>query len=193
MNRAWIITVVFAASCIVGAALDQIHVRSGALAYDHPWLLGQAWWVPLQFGFAFAGLCAFALEVQRRFGSRTPPMTATSRVVQQATWFLAAYAITGLLHQRPWTVAAILGVMLAIRIVSVRPDAPTVRIIFFLAAAGTLYEAAVSSLPETFDYAVTGAGMPVPVWLPLLYAHGAPLLRTFMKNVTAQLTVASAR
>jgi len=183
-RRIVLITAVFLASCIIGPALDQIHVIGGALSYAHPWLFGQAWWVGPQFGLAFAGICAASLLVQHHFGTRNPEPTHTARVGQQAAWFVAAYLTTGILWEHPWLVAALLAAGLLVRLASVRPDAASVRTILVLALAGTAYEALVASLPGTFDYTLTG-GAPVPVWLPLLYAHGAPLLRTFAKNATA--------
>lgn len=183
-HRLLLIIGIFALSCVIGPLLDQIHVIGGALSYAHPWLLGQAWWVGPQFGLAFAGICAVALATQHWLGTRTPEPTRTARIGQQVVWFVGAYLTTGALWDRPWLVAALLTIGLAIRFASVRPDVATVRTILLLALAGTAYEALVSSIPGTFDYSLTGAG-PVPVWLPLLYAHGAPLLRTFAKNATA--------
>lgn len=172
---------VFAASCIVGPALDQIHVSTGALWYADPWLLDQAWWVGPQFGLAFAGLAAAALLIQLRFGTSAPVHTPTTRVAQQLAWFLAAYLTTGLLWERPWVVVVLLAVGIAVRFAAVRPDAATLRTMALLAAAGWTYEAVLSSIPGTFSYAATG-GPPAPIWLPLLYAHGAPLLRTFART-----------
>lgn len=183
-HRILLILGVFAASCIVGPALDQIHVVGGALAYSDPWLLGQAWWVGPQFGLAFALICAVSLAVQHHLGNRQPEPTPAPRIVQQLAWFLAAYLTTGILWERPWLLAGLLAIGLAIRVVSVRPDAAAVRTITLLALAGTAYEATLSSIPGTFDYTLTGQ-LPFPIWLPLLYAHGAPLLRTFATNATA--------
>lgn len=184
-HRILLILGVSLASCVIGPALDQIHVVSGALWYAHPWLFGQAWWVFPQFGLAFAFICAVSLAVQHAYGTRTPTPTPAPRIAQQAAWFVAAYLTTGLLWEHPWTTTVLLAAGLAIRLVSVRPDAAAVRTIALLALAGTAYEAALSSIPGTFSYALHGASLPVPVWLPLLYAHGAPLLRTFATNATA--------
>ncbi len=186
-HRVLLIIGIFVAACIVGPALDQIHVVGGALWYAHPWLLGQAWWVGPQFGIAFAIICSVTLAVQHYLGTRTPAPTPRPRIAQQAAWFLVAYLATGMLWDRPWLLTALLAGGLVVRLFTVRPDTASVRTIVFLALAGSTYEALVSSIPGTFDYSIT-AHLPVPIWLPLLYAHGAPLLRTFSKNATAAVT-----
>ena len=165
-HRILLILGVLAASCVIGPALDQIHVVGGALSYDHPWLLGQAWWVAPQFGLAFAGLCAAVLTVQHVHGTRTPEPTPTTRIGQQVAWFVAAYLATGILWDRPWLLTALLAAGLAIRLLAVRPDAATVRTILLLALAGTAYEAMLSSVPGTFQYTLTTGALPIPIWLP---------------------------
>jgi hypothetical protein len=190
-DRLLLIVGVFALSCVIGPLLDQIHVIGGALSYAHPWLLGQAWWVGPQFGLAFAFICAVSLAAQHRYGSEVLSPTHAARIGQQIIWFLAAYLATGILWERPWLLAALLAAGLVVRVLSVRPDRLTIVSLLVLALAGSLYEAIVSSLPETFDYTLTGV-LPVPIWLPLLYMHGAPLLRTFAKDATVALTRAPA-
>lgn len=185
-QRILLILAVFTVSCIAGPALDQIHVVGGALSYASPWLLGQAWWVGPQFGLAFAFLCAVSLAAQHQLGTRSPSPTPPTRVGQQATWFIAAYLATGVLWERPWLLVALLAIGLGIRVATVRPDMASLGTIVLLAAVGTAYEATLSSIPGTFDYTLTGV-LPFPPWLPLLYAHGAPLLRTFTTNATAAL------
>jgi hypothetical protein len=184
MRLAPYVLVVFLVGLVAGPLLDQIHVRSGALSYAHPWFWDQAWWVGPQFGLAFAFLAAVAVGVQHHLGTRTPPMVPFERIVQQFAWFVGAYAATGLLWREPVLLCALLVGALAVRVASVRPDAPSRRAIVLLALVGTAYEGTLSSLPGTFSYAETH-GLPVPVWLPLLYAHGAPILRTFMRNAVA--------
>ena len=179
---------VFMVGLIAGPLLDQIHVQSGALSYEHPWRFDQAWWVGPQFALAFAGLAAVAVAVQHHLGSRAPEPVPLTRIGQQLAWFVAAYAATGLLWREPALLAVVLIAGLGVRVLSVRPDLPAVRTIVLLALAGTAYEATLSSIPETFGYAETGS-LPVPIWLPLLYAHGAPLLRSFMRNSVAAASV----
>jgi hypothetical protein len=185
-RRVLLILLVFVTSCLVGPALDQIHVVSGALTYAHPWFLDQAWWVGPQFGLAFAGVAALTLVIQHWFGADDPPVTRPVRAGQQLAWLLAAYGATGLFWREPWLLTAGLLVGLLVRVAYERPDVATMRLIVVLALAGASYEALLSSVPGTFSYTVTN-GAPVPPWLPLLYAHAAPLVRTFMKNATVQL------
>ncbi len=180
--------VVFLLGLVAGPLLDQIHVQSGALSYEHPWKFDQAWWVGPQFALAFAGLAAFAVAVQHHLGSTAIEPVPASRIAQQLAWFVAAYAATGLLWREPALLAVVLLAALGVRLLSVRPDVPSVRTIVLLALVGTAYEATLSSLPGTFGYA-GDSELPVPIWLPLLYAHGAPLLRSFMRNSVAASNV----
>ncbi|MEO6866628.1 MAG: hypothetical protein ABI200_01250 [Gaiellales bacterium] len=173
--------IVFLVSCIVGPMLDQIHVITGALSYAHPWLFDQAWWVGPQFGLAFASIAVSTLLIQLRFGTPAPELESTSTIAVQFVWFIAAYLTTGILHTKPVLVLALLAGALVIRTLIERPDVATIRIFVALALLGTAYEAIVSALPETFSYAQGGI-FTAPIWLPLLYAHGAPLVRSFMKN-----------
>lgn len=174
----------FLLGLVAGPLLDQIHVQSGALTYEHPWRFDQAWWVGPQFALAFAGLAAFAVAVQHHFGSTVPEPVPYTSVALQLAWFVAAYAVTGMLWREPELLAVVLIAALGMRLVSVRPDVPTVRTIVILALVGTAYEATLSSIPGTFGY-TDPEWVPVPIWLPLLYAHGAPLLRSFMRNAVA--------
>ncbi len=185
-RRILLIVVIFLASCVVGPALDQIHVLSGALSYADPWLLDQAWWVGPQFGLAFAGIAAATLIIQHRFGAENPPVTQPVRAGQQLAWFVAAYAATGLFWRHPVELALAMLLALLVRFASERPDLATIRTIVLLTIVGTTYEAVLSSIPGTFSYTLTD-GAPAPIWLPLLYAHAGPLVRTFMKNATVQL------
>src|SRR5690349_19041704 len=78
----WVL--LFLAGGIGGALCDQIHVQAGVLAYPHPFVLDQAWWVAPQFGVAMlvilVGAGPFALRSHGR-----------SRVVPDAALFLGAY------------------------------------------------------------------------------------------------------
>src|SRR4051812_7631186 len=64
----WVL--LFLAGGIGGALCDQIHVQAGVLAYAHPFVLDQAWWVAPQFGVAMlvvlAGARPFALRSRGR-------------------------------------------------------------------------------------------------------------------------------
>ncbi|MCW2927641.1 MAG: hypothetical protein JWM86_1609 [Thermoleophilia bacterium] len=187
-RRSLLILAVFTTSCVIGPALDQIHVVGGALSYAHPWLLGQAWWVAPQFGVAFALLIGTSLQLQQRLATTAPEPVAAPRLLVQATLFVTAYLVTGTLHERPWLVAAMLAAGLALRIAGARSDRASTVTMALLAVAGTCYEAVVSSIPGTFSYTDVTWDAPVPVWLPLLYAHGAPLLRSLTVNAEARAT-----
>src|SRR5436309_1219266 len=88
----WVL--LFLAGGIGGALCDQIHVRAGVLAYPHPFVFDQAWWVAPQFGVALLVILAGA----RPFAPRS---RARSRVVLHAALFLGAYGATGLCNRWP--------------------------------------------------------------------------------------------
>lgn len=164
---------------LVGMLLDQIHVRGGALAYPHPTWLDQPWWVAPQFGIAFMIGAALGLLLQRRRDPRRRELPDPGRIATDAGWFLASYVLTGALWEQPWMLTALLTGMLVGRMVRRRPDALTVGIMVLLAIAGTGWEGLLASVPDTFSYADPQLGT-VPVWLPLLYVHSAPLVRELL-------------
>ena len=158
---------------IGGAACDQIHVRFGVLWYPdpEPGLLGQPWWVPCVFGAATAVILATAQPFARKARPKTPEVLL-SPYMTGAVWFLGAYLLSGFLFRRPELLAAIYLVAFVVRMIP-RPDRwPVILYAVLLAAGGTSFEAWLSST-GAFHYSVVT--WTVPVWLPGLYLHGAPL------------------
>lgn len=157
-----------------GAACDQIHVRSGMLAYPHRWFLGQAWWVAPQFGIAVLVMVLAAVPLARQAGGLvawpTPPVVAI-----EAAWFLGAYAATGVWgRSRPGVLATVLVGIWAARLAR-RPDRwPLAALSLLLAIGGVAYEGSLAAT-GAFHY-VRPALYHIPVWLPGLYLQGAPLL-----------------
>lgn len=156
---------------VLGPVLDQIHVRSDTLAYAEPWRFGQAWWVAPQFAVAFALIAVGSLAILERGRSAPPPRSTGAYVAWCVAAFVAAYAVTGIGHAHEWLVVSTLAGVLLLRLAIERPDRRAYVAIAALVLGGTAYEATLSSLPGTFDYAVASLGS-VPAWLPLLYAHG---------------------
>src|SRR5687767_4805839 len=152
-----------------GALCDQIHVQTGVLSYPRPFLLDQAWWVAPVFG-AGAPLVLFgALPFAR---AATDPRLRDLLV--GFAWFLGAYLGSGLVGDRaPVLYAAVLGVTWLGRVaLAPAPRAPLVVYSLLLAAAGCLWEGWLSS---TGAFAYARPLYWVPVWLPGIYLHGAPL------------------
>jgi len=169
--------VVFVAGSAGGAVCDQIHVQSGVLAYPHPWLADQAWWVAPQFG---AGLVA-VFAAARSFVAGDPRRPGRGAVITNGAWFLGAYAASGWWHGHPVGLAIGYGVAWLAR-VAVRPDAGRVAVFsVLLALGGVLYEGTLAGAGG-FHYAHPDF-YHVPLWLPGIYLHGGPLALTVARLV----------
>ena len=158
----------FAAGAIGLALCDQIHVQAGVLDYETGGFFGQAWWVPLQFGVAALAIVAGAAPFAR---GRAKPGAAA--FLTGTLWFVAAYAASGLFDAHPYALAAAFVVTWALRVALARQPSSLVAYSLLLAAAGTGAEAILSAA-GTFAYANPDL-LGVPIWLPGLYLHGAPL------------------
>jgi hypothetical protein len=165
---------------VLGPLLDQIHVQTGTLAYAHPWRVEQAWWVAPQFAVAFVAIAVGSMQI---LGAPAPVRRPGSAYL---AWtiiaFVVAYAVTGLGHQHEWLVVAILGAAFLARVAIERPDRPALLAIGGLVLGGSAYEWTLTSIPETFDYAVASLGT-IPVWLPLLYAHAGFAVVALLRRV----------
>lgn len=165
----------FALGATIGTVADQLHVRSGVLAYPHPapWLGGEAPWVPLLFGAAGVVLPLSNAWLLRL--SRGPPRPAPLRDLAAAVlWFFAAYLSTALFQGAPLRLAAALGVAWLARLAAAPAlDAAVAGPAF--AVAGSLFEAALSST-GAFRYLRPDLLL-VPAWLPALYLHASLMTR----------------
>jgi hypothetical protein len=161
-------SVLFVLGGSAGAALDQIHVRTGVLSYAAPSRLGQPWWVGPQFGAAAVGI----LDTARFFAGRVDD-PAPGQVLSDMGWFLTSYVATGLVRRRPRALCAGLLVSFVGRI-GRRPDWQWVAgYAVLLAAIGCWYEHRLAAT-HVFGYSEPALGN-IPAWLPGLYAQGAPL------------------
>lgn len=169
----------FVVGSVGGAVCDQIHVQAGVLRYAHPSWLDQAWWVGPQFGLAAIAIVAMA----RPFAPPTPTGPTASVVGPHAAWFIAAYGASGLFHAHPGALATVYALAWVARLLP-RPDGrlgrrdagDRVRAAGFavlLALVGCAYEGTLSAT-GAFRYLHPDL-YHVPVWLPGLYLHGAPL------------------
>jgi len=157
--------VVFVLGGIAGVLLDQIHVRYQVLYYPDPWLWGQAWWVAPLFGATALAVLAAA----DRWLALRPDAGRDEDVLEAAAMFVAAYWASGQWHQHPIGLSVVYAILLPLR--TTRPS--TIAFAIALAIAGTTFEIGLSStgafrywFPDLFG---------VPMWLPGLYVHGAPL------------------
>lgn len=155
---------------VLGPALDQIHVQTDTLSYAHPSLLGQAWWVAPQFALAFVAIAVGTRLILEPGGTGATFAPSGLQLAWPLASFVIAYAITGLGHGHEWLVVAILGASVLVRLGVERPDRRALLAIVGLVVGGSAYEATLTSIDGTFDYAVASLGT-IPAWLPLLYAH----------------------
>jgi hypothetical protein len=165
--------IIFAIGAVLGTALDQLHVSSGATSYARPFLFHQAIWVPLLFGFAAAGFADHHRRLRVVFGAQIQE-TSRAWLAADLAVFVAAYWASAYLPATNLTLLAIFVIVWAVRI-AVRRDPPH-RIVHGLACAVCGVAA---------EWALTGLGafthhradfLHVPLWLPGLYLLASPLL-----------------
>ncbi len=150
---------VFAGSGLGLAACDWMHVRGGVLRHragGGP--SGQGWWVAPMFGCAGVAIALGARPFLQRGEERD--------LAPEIPPFVAAYAATAFLSDRPRALAA--GLWLS-ALPRVRHDLPFAVL---LAAAGPAVEVAVAS---TGAFSYSRPLRDVLPWLTGLYLHGAPL------------------
>jgi len=172
------------AGFFLGPIGDQIHVRTGTLSYAHPWLLGQAWWVGPQFAIAFVLIGVGGVLIDRQFHQRLVP-SHSAPVAIQIIGFVGAYLLSGLLHDWPWAVAALLVTFMLVRALPTIGDPDRAMLVtgLVLLVGGTVYEAIMSEHRNAFTYEHPHIGG-APIWLPLLYASGAPLAIKLARRVS---------
>jgi hypothetical protein len=147
------------------------------LDYETGGYFGQAWWVPLQFGVASLAIVAGAMPFARH---RAPPQPLD--FISGTAWFVAAYAASGLFDDHPFALAVAFVLTWAVRAALAPQPSPLVAYSLLLAVAGTAAEAILAAA-GTFAYANPDL-LGVPVWLPGLYLHGAPLALALAKALS---------
>jgi hypothetical protein len=159
---------------IGGVLADQIHVQFDVLFYPRPdpGLFGQPWWVGPQFGVATIVMLAACAPFARAARPRTEE-TYLGPIPTGAIWFAAAYLASGVFDRWPEILTAAYGVTFIGRVAPRRDRVPVILFAILLAIGGPVYEAILSSQTGLFHY-IRGEWV-VPIWLPGLYAHGAPL------------------
>ena len=180
----WPLGALWAVGMVGGALCDQIHVQSGVLAYPHPSLWGQPWWVGPQFGVAVVVMLLAAAPAVRLARPRSP--RPNGRIVAvDGLWFIAAYAASGWWgngHGR--ALAVVYGLTWLARMVT-RPDRVVLVVVgVLLACGGVLYEGTLAGT-GAFHYAHPDV-YHVPIWLAGIYLHGAPLLVAVTRRVLTE-------
>jgi hypothetical protein len=173
-----------------GAALDQIHVQSGVLAYPHSSVFEQSWWVAPQFGLAVLAMLVAAGPVAAA-ASRQSPLPSAAQVSQEAVWFIGAYAASGLFGNGHGAELAVIYVLSWVARLARRADRLVAGVASVtLAAGGILYEGTLAGT-GAFHY-THPAVYHVPIWLAGIYLHGAFLLIDVARHLP-QLTLPSER
>ncbi|AOP34870.1 hypothetical protein A0128_14050 [Leptospira tipperaryensis] len=151
------------------AVCDQIHVQYGVLKYFHVGFWGQAWWVAPQFllatFFMYLGVLFFRKEMDE---------FQTKEFLIGVLLFGAAYFASGLFATYPYWLAASYLFFWIFRISIAKERKQLALFSIFLAIAGTLMEGMISRA-GLFIYTQPDFLL-VPIWLPGLYLHGAPLI-----------------
>jgi hypothetical protein len=169
---------------LIGAACDQFHVQSELLSYPDPWLWDQAAWVPLNFAVLLTGLVAVTIPLARAAARRGVREPRAAGLAADLAWFVGAYAVSGLVAPDHPDALAIAYVVVWLPRVALRPDrALLVPYGIALAIAGCLVEAAEIQL-GWFAYAEPDV-IGIPLWLPGIYLHGAPLALGVARRVDA--------
>lgn len=169
--------------CTLG---DQVHVRTGVLAYREPGWSGQSWWVPLVFVFATLGAMATwrvlaaispAVATDLRQGPRD--VWGRREVIAAAIWMALVYGSSGFVQDLPRLAFAAYVGLFMLRAWALDAPGVTAHALVF-AVGGTAFEAAFSST-GAFWYIRPDQGG-VPVWLPGLYLHGTFLARAVLRR-----------
>jgi hypothetical protein len=182
--RATDLAACFALGALVGTLLDGIHVYGDVETYRHAVVGRWAWFVPLEFGLAgvLAGLAAPVLE--RLAGPPSPPLFTLARRAGELALFAVLYGATALLDGdgAPWLTAGLL-VLLAARLAfaGVPGDWAWAAAAAVLGPAGEIAVLAT----DAFDYAHADVAG-IPMWLPVLWAHGGLLIRRLFVPLTCE-------
>ncbi len=152
---------------IVCTVCDHLHVVYGVLAYAHPDVWRQAWWVPLLFAVAAVAMVGGVPLFRDRLGGQKAPLDV-SALVRASVAFVAAYALTAVDHASP---NLVLGVLVGSWLWRVSAGAPRWIVLYALATAvvGPLMESAISRAGAFHYLAPDFLG--VARWLPALYLH----------------------
>ncbi|HEX9696525.1 MAG TPA: hypothetical protein VGB64_09470 [Actinomycetota bacterium] len=174
----------FVAGAVLGAFWDRMHVAAGTLVYADEGIAGQPWWVPLEFGAAFVA----AVAVFTLLGDPAPRRESSRVAAIETLWITAVYASTAFFDRWPWALAAILLALLAVRAKDLGPivsGSPIPSLALLI--GGPLFEAAlITSGVDSYRNSQLG---PLPVWLPLLWAHGILFMMRFSEALLLRFGV----
>lgn len=179
----WLLAISFGS--LLCTLLDQLHVRFGVLAYRRGPMFGQAPWVPALFAAAtLIGLFGYSTRA-RKLGFWRDLMDGprdrwgTLEAAWALAWMVGAYALSGPLQHWPRALVAAYLMTYALRCWALR--APGLGWSGLqLAVGGTFFNSYLAST-GVFHYRHPDL-WGVPLWLPGVYLHAAPLLRAVLRR-----------
>jgi mannose/fructose/N-acetylgalactosamine-specific phosphotransferase system component IIC len=159
---------------IAGTLLDRIHTYFGVLAYAHPFVCGEAWWVPLIMGTASVALVVGYKMWCAIFGEERGGGTDRD-VIIASVWFAAVYLASGLAKDDPIALTIAFTATFLARAL----DTPASRAMWAHAATaavvGTLVEFGLTHIGAFRYLHPNAAGL--PYWIGALYLHAGLLGR----------------
>jgi hypothetical protein len=150
----------------IGAGLDAVHVLTGATAYTHPALFGQAWWVPPLFAGAGVAI-GLGRPIAERLVGAPGRVQSRAAALEGMVLFMLAYVASGLLHAWPVICSAVLAALFAAGWLRCDRSALGLVLAALTAVAGAAVEMLLVGV-GAFVYLRPSLGG-VAVWLPLLY------------------------
>ncbi len=167
----WLTIVVGAG--LIGCLLDHIHVTWNVLAYTdpHPGLFGQPWWVAPEFGI---GALLLTITSPGILDASSVRSSSRGQLFRDSIWFAGVYLASGIGAHAPILLTCLLGLALIGRVLARRMPQREFMLMCALAILGPTWESLLSATGAFHYTAPDFAG--VPMWLPLLYAHGALLI-----------------
>ncbi len=164
--------VLFVVGGLLLSLCDRVHVMYGVIVQNDQSFLGQAWWVPPMFGVVTVVTMRLYALLRPMLGARIAPASRT-QLVTTALALASAYVVTGPGAARPMMLAGGLAALWAFRAMA-RRSLPEVWLALLIAVVGPAVEA-LTSASGAFRY-VAADFLYVPMWLPAVYLHAAPLV-----------------
>jgi len=175
------IAALFLAGGLGGLLCDQIHVQSGILAYASADFLGQARWVGPLFGTATVVMYLATWVWVGRSERAQSGLVSNRELALHGLWFVAAYFASALLQGQPKLLALVYLLLFLRRLLPRRDAAWQVANGVGLAIGGTTSEALLAAT-GVFHYNRPDLWT-VPLWLPGVYLHGAPLALAVLRRL----------
>lgn len=164
---------------------DLNHVHTQTLAYQQPFLLGQAWWVFPVFFLAFAAMCVSYRILARKLPllglvtTQSQSEGSASAFVEALLAFMSIYLVSGFGNQDPELLSWVFYGTFALRW-SFSYERAWLLLLALLMGAGGMFAEGLMGASGIVAYRHMDV-FHVPLWLGGLYLHGAFALREGMR------------